>query len=283
MSVSTRTGPSSASDTATSGRRGRAVFRETGVLCFYVLFVTATSSTGAFLVPHDCFSDLGRPRESLRPVKVLSKDELSLYDGEEGSKGLYLAIVGQVFDVQNGYKHYGPGGAYHFMAGKDASLSFITGDFTESGLTDDVSSLSHLQVVALYDWLAFYQKVYQSVGVVTGQFYSETGKPTEALLQVETSLAEGQKMKAQSESDMIRFPACNSEWSSAQGGRFWCSTQSGGVLRDWAGVPRKLFSAGSPSARCICVEDQSAAEKNPNLQKYDGCHPQADSCYVGKH
>lgn len=52
----------------------------------------------------------------------------------------------------------------YLFSGKDASLSFITGDFTESGLTDDVSSLSHLQVVALYDWLAFYQKVYQSVG-----------------------------------------------------------------------------------------------------------------------
>ena len=49
--------------------------------------------------------------------------------------------------------------------GKDASLAFVTGDFTESGLTDDVSSLSPLQVVALYDWLAFYQRDYQAVGM----------------------------------------------------------------------------------------------------------------------
>lgn len=48
---------------------------------------------------------------------VLSSRELSLYDGKEGSKGLYLAVLGQVFDVHKGHKHYGRGGAYHFMAG----------------------------------------------------------------------------------------------------------------------------------------------------------------------
>lgn len=49
--------------------------------------------------------------------------------------------------------------------GRDASLAFITGDFTESGVTDDVSSLSPLQIVALYDWLTFYQRDYQPVGM----------------------------------------------------------------------------------------------------------------------
>lgn len=51
------------------------------------------------------------------------------------------------------------------ISGKDASLAFITGDFTEGGLSDDVSSLSPLQMMALYDWLAFYQSDYQSVGM----------------------------------------------------------------------------------------------------------------------
>ncbi|KAM9347945.1 neuferricin [Symphorus nematophorus] len=213
-------------------------------------------------------------------VRLLSSRELSLYDGEEGSKGLYLALLGQVFDVQKGHKHYGPGGAYHFMTGRDASLAFITGDFTEGGLTDDVSSLSPLQVMALYDWLAFYQRDYQAVGLVIGRFYSETGQPTEALLQAEASLAEGQRIKAQSEAETLRFPSCNSQWSAASGGRVWCSTKSGGVQRSWTGVPRKLFSPGSSGVRCVCVEDPSAAEEDPNLQKYDGCPPHADSCSV---
>lgn len=214
------------------------------------------------------------------PVRLLSSQELSLYDGEDGSKGLYLAILGQVFDVHKGKKHYGPGGAYHSMAGKDASLAFFTGDFTRSGLTDDVSSLSPLQIMTLYDWLAFYQREYQTVGVVKGRFYGESGQPTEALLQAEASLAEGKRIKAQSAAEKLRFPSCNSQWSDASGGRVWCSTRSGGVERAWTGVPRKLFSPGSSSVRCVCVEDPSAAEEDPNLKKYDGCPTHADSCSV---
>ncbi|XP_040006735.1 neuferricin [Xiphias gladius] len=249
----------------------------------YVLVAFLSVSLAVLFIPREWSVKFGNESTKGPPVRLLSRHELSLYDGEDGSKGLYLAIMGQIFDVHKGHKHYGPGGAYHFMAGKDASLAFITGDFTESGLTDDVSSLSTLQVVALYDWLAFYQRGYQSVGLLIGRFYSETGQPTEALLQVEASLAEGQQMKAQSEAEMVHFPACNSEWSTARGGRVWCSTKSGGVIRDWTGVPRKLFSAGSNGVRCVCVEDLSAAEEDPNLQKYEGCPPHAGSCSVGEY
>ncbi|KAM3869328.1 neuferricin [Diretmus argenteus] len=221
------------------------------------------------------------PRElpQLPPARLLSREELSLYSGEEGSRGLYLAILGQVFDVHKGQKHYGPGGGYHCLAGRDASLAFITGDFSETGLRDDVSSLSPEQVVALYDWLLFYQKDYSPVGRLIGRFYSESGRPTDTLLQLEASLAEGQRIKAQSQAGREILPACNSEWSAARGGRVWCSTKSGGVERQWTGVPRKFFSAGSAGSRCVCVEDPSTVE-NPNLQEYQDCPPHADSCPI---
>lgn len=51
------------------------------------------------------------------PARLLSKRELSRYDGAEGGRGLYVAVLGHVFDVHKGHKHYGPAGAYHFMAG----------------------------------------------------------------------------------------------------------------------------------------------------------------------
>ncbi|KAM9846788.1 neuferricin [Aulostomus maculatus] len=241
----------------------------------------ALASLAVLFFPRDWSVSLGNDSKTQLPVRLLSKRELTLYDGEEDSKGLYLAILGQVFDVHKGLKHYGPGGAYHLMAGKDASLAFITGDFTESGLRDDLSSLSPLQLVALFDWLAFYQRTYQPVGLVIGRFYTESGRPTDELLQVEASLAEGKQMKARSKAEMLRFPACNSEWSAATGGRIWCSTGSGGVQRSWTGVPRKLFSPGTRGAHCVCVEDPSAADKDPNLQKYEGCPPRAFSCSVG--
>lgn len=61
--------------------------------------------------------------------------------------------------------------------------------------------------------------------MVTGRFYGESGQPTEALLQAEASLAEGRRIKAQSEVERLRFPPCNSQWSAAEGGRVWCTTK----------------------------------------------------------
>ena len=62
-------------------------------------------------------------------------------------------------------------------------------------------------------------------GLLTGRFYSETGEPTGTLLQTEASLAEGQRIKAQSEAHKLHFPPCNSQWSAAEGGRVWCTNK----------------------------------------------------------
>lgn len=43
--------------------------------------------------------------------------------------------------VSKGEQHYAPGGAYSMFTGKDASRAFITGDFSEAGLVDDLSGL----------------------------------------------------------------------------------------------------------------------------------------------
>lgn len=216
--------------------------------------------------------------ENKSASELLTYDDLSLYNGEQDSKGLYLALLGQVFDVSKGAKHYGPGGAYHFMAGRDASLSFITGDFRDTGLTDDVSSLTPLQVVALYDWLSFYHREYTQVGFVIGRFYTAGGQPTEALQQVQASLTEGHRLKAQTEAHKARFPSCNSEWSPSTGGRVWCSTKSGGVGRTWTGVPRRLYDPGAQAARCVCVEDPT--NQDPRLKTYDNCPLHSSSCLI---
>ncbi|CAL8398373.1 unnamed protein product [Boreogadus saida] len=239
-------------------------------------FAVASVLVAILIIPSDWSTKLTNEWTQEPHMRVLSRDELSLYDGASGSKGLYLAIIGQVFDVQKGDRHYGVNGGYHGMAGKDASLAFISGDFTESGLIDDVSTLSPSQVVALYDWLAFYQKDYTPIGRLVGRFYTEKGLPTEALMKLEELLFEGQRLKSQLQAESQKFPSCNSEWSPTLGGRVWCSTRSGGVERSWAGVPRKLFSPGSSRSRCVCVEDPSSG--SPNMQDYQGCHPDSDSC-----
>lgn len=83
----------------------------------YVFVAFLSVLLAVLFIPRDWSVRFGDESSQGPRVRLLSRHELSLYDGEEGSKGLYLAILGQVFDVHKGYKHYGPGGAYHFMAG----------------------------------------------------------------------------------------------------------------------------------------------------------------------
>jgi hypothetical protein len=50
-----------------------------------------------------------------RKEMLFTKEELKKHT--EGSKGLYLAILGKVYDVGKGEKFYGPSGIYHFFTG----------------------------------------------------------------------------------------------------------------------------------------------------------------------
>lgn len=47
--------------------------------------------------------------------KVFTTSELKRYTDLEN--GLYLSILGQIFDVTKGEKHYGPGGNYYAFTG----------------------------------------------------------------------------------------------------------------------------------------------------------------------
>lgn len=59
-----------------------------------------------------------KPKTNGKASRLFTKEELwEHYRGGEGSKGLHLAIMGRVYDVKKGIKHYGPGGGYSFFAG----------------------------------------------------------------------------------------------------------------------------------------------------------------------
>ncbi|XP_029467928.1 neuferricin [Rhinatrema bivittatum] len=224
--------------------------------------------------------------------QLLSKEELSRYTGAAGSPGLYLALLGHVFDVKKGRKHYGPGGSYSFFAGRDASRAYVTGDFSDSGLVDDIAGLSPSEMVILQDWLSFYMKTYIFVGKLAGHFYDESGEPTDAVKEAKAVLDEGVKLKAQYTEQNKHFPPCNAEWTSTSGSRVWCSKESGGIVRDWIGVPRRMYTPGTKGHRCVCVRttgpptgraDSSEHSNrgdlnNPNLQEYEDCQPTFEWC-----
>ncbi|KAG6308166.1 hypothetical protein E4U45_002166 [Claviceps purpurea] len=66
----------------------------------------------------------------------MTEQELLVHDGRDPSKPLLLAINGTIYDVSNGRRMYGPGGSYHFFAGRDAARGFVTGCFAEDQTAD---------------------------------------------------------------------------------------------------------------------------------------------------
>ncbi|KAF2026779.1 cytochrome b5 [Setomelanomma holmii] len=66
----------------------------------------------------------------------LTDQELLQYDGTDPNKPIYLALNGTIYDVSISPQTYGPGGSYHFFAGRDAARAFLTGCFQEDATPD---------------------------------------------------------------------------------------------------------------------------------------------------
>lgn len=56
------------------------------------------------------------PEVPIKTEQVFTKQELKLFNGID-KPDLYLAILGNVFDVSRGVKHYGPGKQYNVFVG----------------------------------------------------------------------------------------------------------------------------------------------------------------------
>lgn len=110
-------------------------------------------------------------------IRLFLPEELARYRGGPGDPGLYLALLGRVYDVSSGRRHYEPGAHYSGFAGRDASRAFVTGDYSEAGLVDDINGLSSSEILTLHNWLSFYEKNYVFVGRLVGRFYRRMGYP----------------------------------------------------------------------------------------------------------
>ena len=101
-------------------------------------------------------------------IRLFLPEELARYRGGPGDPGLYLALLGRVYDVSSGRRHYEPGAHYSGFAGRDASRAFVTGDYSEAGLVDDINGLSSSEILTLHNWLSFYEKNYVFVDWLEG-------------------------------------------------------------------------------------------------------------------
>lgn len=222
-----------------------------------------------------------RCRIGQAPV-VVTAEELALHGADKEPKTLWLAILGEVFDVTAGTQHYGPGAAYSGFTGRDGSAAFITGNFTPAGLTSDVSTLSARELLDLSGWRDFYtnHETYTRVGVLAGRFYDVHGRKTDAYRAAMAKKKAGEDAAAVEAADRENFPMCNSRWTQSSGGEMWCSQDSGGIKRDWVGVPRKFFAATAKTERCACVSEEHLSD--PRMKLYDNCAPDAVRCHIPK-
>ena len=156
-------------------------------------------------------------------------------------------------------------------------------------LTLFILRLSSGDYLGLEEWSSFYEKDYKRVGLLAGTFYDAQGKPTQHKKDLQKWIEQAHKDKDKDDVEKQMFPPCNVEWSKEEGSRYWCTLKSGGISRDWRGVPRQLFYPGQ-QPRCACVRDQGAPSTDPgaktdrgdldspHVKQYPGCQPTSWEC-----
>ncbi|PNP53059.1 hypothetical protein THARTR1_06269 [Trichoderma harzianum] len=95
-------------------------------------------------------------------LNVLMEQRLTLQ-----SKYVDNATPGKVYDV-TGNKAYQPGGSYHVFVGKDASRALGKTSTKPEDVVPDWQDLSDKEKGTLEDWVTFFSKRYNVVGVVQG-------------------------------------------------------------------------------------------------------------------
>lgn len=109
--------------------------------------------------------------------------------GQNGGE-IWLAIMGEVYDVTGGTEFYGSGEGYSFFAGKDASVTFVSGQFNEEGLKKSLDELQPNELRGVESWRLFYRQhdKYKFKGLLVGELYDSEGNPTPVLNRLKDKL-----------------------------------------------------------------------------------------------
>ena len=103
-------------------------------------------------------------------TRLFTKNELAAHGPNGPLRPILLAIMGRVYNVDKGRDSYGPEGGYKFFAGIDGTRAYVTGEFNEEGLTDDLEGLSPIQVGEIDGWVKFYDEEYTFAGNLIGRY-----------------------------------------------------------------------------------------------------------------
>ncbi|KAI9584384.1 neuferricin homolog [Glossina fuscipes] len=211
---------------------------------------------------------------------LLTKEQLNEFNGV-GGQPIYLGLLGRVYDVTRDEKYYGPGCNYHFLAGRDASVAFITADFKNyvEDEADNVLALKSPAILSLINWEKHYKSDYIYKGKLIGRFYDESGHPTKYEKKFRAMAEEAEFDKYNKQKLRDKYPDCNIKWSMEKGSHVWCSGSSGGKQRNWIGYPRKLYELDNENFRCACVKKENLDTKEVVIKPYDNCESKSQECY----
>lgn len=114
--------------------------------------------------------------------RIITHEELALHT-EGGDAGIWLSILGRIYDVSTGTDFYHPDkGTYSFYAGRDASSCFSSGKNNLEGAGEKLEEWDDIKLLSVYEWGAFYEhhEIYQYLGVLAGsRFFDEIGEQTQ--------------------------------------------------------------------------------------------------------
>lgn len=277
---------SALSNTSTANSGAQKFFK-----VYYILMPVAVVIISGLLTFMATRQDKGTTSNTTQTSKkhiLLTAEELAKHDGSDPKIPVYIAILGRVYDVEKGRRHYEAGSGYNVFAGRDSTPSFVTGKFVREEATDDVTGLSPEEMIGIKEWLDFYRKDYSYVGKLIGRYYDSNGNPTEALKEARVVIKEGQRLQKLQEAENRKFPGCNSRWNADEGSVVWCSKNSAGISRDWVGVPRKMFKPGKRDHKCVCIKTTGSSSdtgqgnegdlNHPNMKQYPNCGKYDVSC-----
>eukprot|EP01135_Chromosphaera_perkinsii_P007557 Nk52_evm13s914 gene=Nk52_evmTU13s914 len=147
------------------------------LLCFVIVgtsTVVSYNKTGTFVWGQDM-----QIRKSLldkyhyvRGMKNMRLEDLAQYNGENGYP-IYVSLLGKVYDVQGGEKHYGKNGPYHMLAGKEITrfLTLATADdlaTMEVDVDNPFDGVTEEHFESLKRWILLFERhgEYARVGTV---------------------------------------------------------------------------------------------------------------------
>jgi hypothetical protein len=224
-------------------------------------------------------------------VRLVTRAELAHHDGRAGSV-IWLALCGQarsaalaaagakaepvpspqVYDVSRGARHYGPGGGYAAFAGRDGTRAFVTGDFTEEGMTEDTAGLTDEDAAGLIYWRGFYASNYTFIGLLAGgAFYDAQGLPLPPVAALEAAAARRHALLQRIAGETRVAPSCNTDLNAEAGGAVWCDEDR---------LPRRATYPHYP-ARCVCVLptlEAGVAAAEQGMELFADCRPHEQRC-----